>query len=941
LATFLSLILFALVPLGCDGMEETDAGGDVDGGRMDGGPGRSDAGHDAGGGGTDAGSDAAVPSCTDGLANGDETDVDCGGTACGPCDDGDMCGVAGDCVSMVCTANVCVATSCTDGVMNGDETDVDCGGSCAGCGDGAMCAMSDDCGSLVCVGNLCQAATCTDGVLNGAETDLDCGGPLCVPCVDGDACALARDCDSGVCTALVCAAPTCSDGVQNGGEADVDCGPGCSPCANGSMCTAPAHCASGVCDSGTCVAPTCTDGALNGTETDLDCGGPSCAPCANGLMCVMGSRDCVSGVCTGGTCAAPTCGDGVRNGAETDVDCGGSGACPRCGHGLACAAATDCSTAGCVGMTCVDGPTAGFTISPTSGVGTPLLVTATSTATAGDAAITSVQYDWGVGAGFVAAATHNYTATGPYTITQRVTDMNGLTATTTRPLSITAFTPVRISSTDRDTNVLLSPDGLEVENRGLDRGGARSDRSIATGSGVFYYEAHRLIGRVGVWGFGVATAAASRLNLPGETAQSAGILTFGDVINPGGCTGSGYVGGDYDRYGFVVDYRGTNPIVHILVDRGTGVELVDTCTMAVTAPVFAFYSGARYEVGVHARFNFGNDTTNFPFTYTRSAIQAQLTAGGFSSAAGALVMGWGQTRAPAAEAAPVISAVADQTIALGSPVTFTATATDTEDGNLTANLQWADLATNHFAPVSATGGTFTFTPTALGVHPIRVRVTDSNLRTTERIAHLTVTGTLPQFDPVRLIVEPHTGFGMTLSPDAHSVRYGAAIKSGIRANQGCLGQFWYYEAHRLLPMPTNIGAGLTVHDGNLDPYDFDDPPWSMSINTLGDTWHNLISQSNWTNTESYYGFAVDYRGDHPIVYVIITGVVQRVVDMTQTHLPVYPLVYGSTLTTMAPDYDMQVNFGETAFHYDPTTILMGAGVDMTGFEAGWGDANTP
>jgi len=48
-------------------------------------------------------------SCSDGLMNGDETGVDCGGScaACGP--------------------------TCTDGVMNGDETGVDCGGSCPVC----------------------------------------------------------------------------------------------------------------------------------------------------------------------------------------------------------------------------------------------------------------------------------------------------------------------------------------------------------------------------------------------------------------------------------------------------------------------------------------------------------------------------------------------------------------------------------------------------------------------------------------------------------------------------------------------------------------------------------------------------------------------------------------------------------------------------------------
>ena len=49
------------------------------------------------------------PSCTDGIQNGDETGVDCGGSSCPAC------------------------PTCTDGIQNGDETGVDCGGSCAPC----------------------------------------------------------------------------------------------------------------------------------------------------------------------------------------------------------------------------------------------------------------------------------------------------------------------------------------------------------------------------------------------------------------------------------------------------------------------------------------------------------------------------------------------------------------------------------------------------------------------------------------------------------------------------------------------------------------------------------------------------------------------------------------------------------------------------------------
>lgn len=68
--------------------------------------------------------------CTDGFDNGDETDVDCGGTTCMRCDPGDACLVASDCASKVCTGNVCQAPTCSDFVQNGDETGTDCGGAC-------------------------------------------------------------------------------------------------------------------------------------------------------------------------------------------------------------------------------------------------------------------------------------------------------------------------------------------------------------------------------------------------------------------------------------------------------------------------------------------------------------------------------------------------------------------------------------------------------------------------------------------------------------------------------------------------------------------------------------------------------------------------------------------------------------------------------------------
>lgn len=64
--------------------------------------------------------------CTDGIQNGDETGVDCGGSECAAC------------------------ATCDDGVQNGDETGVDCGGSaCPACPEGVQSKEYQSSGSNV------------------------------------------------------------------------------------------------------------------------------------------------------------------------------------------------------------------------------------------------------------------------------------------------------------------------------------------------------------------------------------------------------------------------------------------------------------------------------------------------------------------------------------------------------------------------------------------------------------------------------------------------------------------------------------------------------------------------------------------------------------------------------------------------------------------------
>lgn len=207
-----------------------------------------------------------------------------------------------------------VAPTCNDGISNGTESDIDCGGTCAPCIPNQSCVFAGDCDSGVCDNAICQAPTCTDGVQNGDEKQVDCGGPECGPCGDGAPCELASECINQVCKAGVCLAAQCDDGVKNGSEGDIDCGQICSTLCNiDQSCLTGPDCVTGSCVAGICAAPTCTDGVQNGNETGLDCGGPDCNRCPVGQGCDS-LLDCQTYRCIEGICADTGCADGQREG---------------------------------------------------------------------------------------------------------------------------------------------------------------------------------------------------------------------------------------------------------------------------------------------------------------------------------------------------------------------------------------------------------------------------------------------------------------------------------------------------------------------------------------------------------------------------------------------------------------------------------------------------
>jgi hypothetical protein len=95
--------------------------------------------------------------CLDHRQDGDETDADCGGGTCQGCGFGQACLLDDDCKNQACDALTlrCVSSQCIDHRTDGNETDVDCGGiACGPCGPGRGCASNFDCQS----GHTCNAS---------------------------------------------------------------------------------------------------------------------------------------------------------------------------------------------------------------------------------------------------------------------------------------------------------------------------------------------------------------------------------------------------------------------------------------------------------------------------------------------------------------------------------------------------------------------------------------------------------------------------------------------------------------------------------------------------------------------------------------------------------------------------------------------------------------
>ena len=237
-----------------------------------------------------------IASCADNKKNGNETDIDCGGS-CYRCADNMYCKINADCLSNRCEGGICKAAvdPCTDGSCQG-EVDP--------CKDGSCQGEVDPCKDGGCQG---EVDLCKDGVRSGDESDVDCGGS-CALCAEGKVCNSGSDCASGMCDG-VCI--SCTDGTRNGNESDVDCGGACGKCADAAKCNTKEDCASGFCDGNVCTS--CSDGIRNGDESDADCGGRCGANCAADKNC-NSDNDCESYNCVDHVCKSISCPDKAEAG---------------------------------------------------------------------------------------------------------------------------------------------------------------------------------------------------------------------------------------------------------------------------------------------------------------------------------------------------------------------------------------------------------------------------------------------------------------------------------------------------------------------------------------------------------------------------------------------------------------------------------------------------
>jgi hypothetical protein len=194
-----------------------------------------------------------------------------------------LCTTDSDCsTGASCKNGICVLPTCGNGIMDGSETGIDCGGSCPACITCTAAANTTNYSVDCVVPQGCEASVCVSPPSCSSDAGCD-AGHVCQAsdCIPVATCELDAECPEGkTCKGEVCNIPI------TGCTADYQCSLGetcvsgvCTPSASG--CTMNSDCANGEeCVYGVCTSPVdpCQNGILDSGEDFVDCGG-SCDQC--------------------------------------------------------------------------------------------------------------------------------------------------------------------------------------------------------------------------------------------------------------------------------------------------------------------------------------------------------------------------------------------------------------------------------------------------------------------------------------------------------------------------------------------------------------------------------------------------------------------------------------------------------------------------------------
>jgi hypothetical protein len=340
-----------------------------------------------------------------------ETDVDCGGPYCEPCDVHLLCQHNGDCLSNDCSVTTFTCQGTGSPSMQPtpapsveptiEPTNQPTKSPTVTPTSGPTSPPTIAPTALVPTTAPSSAPTysptykpthggCNDGTQSAdiLETDVDCGGPFCEPCAHGQRCHYNTDCKSNICTDII--AMKVALGLLDNATTGVIYSAGNSTAVDGICNTAqptatPTLAPTPVPTSLTPTATPSTHPTLVPTgepttvaPTPVPTGQPTHAPTS--LAPSLAPTVTPSLVPTANptakpTTAAPTvkpthgsCADGKQSVDmwETDIDCGGL-ACPPCKEGQHCTTGTDCTSGVCTAGTCDTArPSASPTYAPTA-----------------------------------------------------------------------------------------------------------------------------------------------------------------------------------------------------------------------------------------------------------------------------------------------------------------------------------------------------------------------------------------------------------------------------------------------------------------------------------------------------------------------------------------------------------------------------------------------